>query len=417
MTVRMNVYKPIIERYGEDIPINPDRKDAADKVCRYLSSRNSKYLQEYYDAVEYLLKQRDSERILLYLPFGELADAPKKFVDAYMGAWWHLTNVYDAAENFHEGDTFEVDARPDGKLERVVKCAHLIPWLIRSKYISGVGLVNIFDDRRDEILIQSIRDTFGYIRDHDLLSRDIILDLEAAAWGIPPRKKYSPLYISKKREEWLNERNGAPGKLVTPGAHLEGPFFPNIESTYLTDIISHIEPFPKPDDIILIGGSRLKGYGVDTSDTDLWILDELDNNPEMHPGSPNAAHIYFNTIWVSELDKNTIDDDINWIIRLYNDANVRKQSLERLESDLLQYRLLHKGFSRFTGLKVFETSPYIEMNGDCPFYDDEYRRIATMLYAKYVQIPESRSTRSTSIKTAFDRAAQSLSMGLVDFKK
>ena len=58
----------------------------------------------------------------------------------------------------------------------------------------------------------------------------------------------------------------------------------------------------------------------------------------MHPGSPNAAHIYFNTIWVSELDKNTIVDDMNWIIRLYNDANVRKQSLERLESDLLQYR-------------------------------------------------------------------------------
>ena len=63
-------------------------------------------------------------------------------------------------------------------------------------------------------------------------------------------------------------------------------------------------------------------------------------------------------------------------------------SLDRLESDLLQYRLLHKGFSRFTGKKKFMTELYSEMDGDCPFYDDEYRRIATMLYAKYVLIPK-----------------------------
>ncbi len=34
------------------------------------------------------------------------------------------------------------------------------------------------------------------------------------------------------------------------------------------------------------------------------------------------------------------------------------------------------------------TELYSEMDGDCPFYDDEYRRIATMLYAKYVLIPK-----------------------------
>lgn len=49
---------------------------------------------------------------------------------------------------------------------------------------------------------------------------------------------------------------------------------------------------------------------------------------------------------------------------------------------------LHKGFSRFTGKKKFMTELYSEMDGDCPFYDDEYRRIATMLYAKYVLIPK-----------------------------
>ena len=61
---------------------------------------------------------------------------------------------------------------------------------------------------------------------------------------------------------------------------------------------------------------------------------------------------------------------------------LKRRAIERLESDLLQYRLLHKGFSRFTGIDEFDTPP--EMDGDCPFYCDEYRRIATMLYAKYV---------------------------------
>ena len=61
---------------------------------------------------------------------------------------------------------------------------------------------------------------------------------------------------------------------------------------------------------------------------------------------------------------------------------LKRRAIERLESDLLQYRLLHKGFSRFTGIDEFCIPP--EMDGDCPFYCDEYRRIATMLYAKYV---------------------------------
>ena len=38
-------------------------------------------------------------------------------------------------ENFYEGDAFEVDARPEGKMERIVKCVHLVPWLIEAGYL------------------------------------------------------------------------------------------------------------------------------------------------------------------------------------------------------------------------------------------------------------------------------------------
>ena len=381
----MNYVKPIIERFGEDILINEDRKDAADKICNYLTDRDPIYLREYYESAASLLRQRDSERILLYLPFDELAKAPKNFKDAYMDAWWHLTSVYDVRENFHEGDTFEVDARPNGEMERVVKCIHLTPWLIKAGYIDEAEIVAMFLEQADDILLQSFRDTFPYIRDHKLLSKTAIHALEISSHDVPLRKKYSPLYVSKKREEWLNERNKAPGKLLTPGAQLEGPFSPNIESICVNDILAHF----KPDEIVLIGGSRLKGYGTVDSDIDVWPLNELKNNSKMYPGSPHAAHIFFNAIWAGGMSVKNIGDIVKDIISLYDDAKTRRLSLERIESDLLQYRLLHKGFSRVTGLKLFETSSYLDMDGDCPFYNDEYRRIATMLYAKYVLIPNS----------------------------
>ena len=75
------------------------------------------------------------------------------------------------------------------------------------------------------------------------------------------------------------------------------------------------------------------------------------------------------------------------IIAKYQNSPTKPQSIERLESDLLQYRLLHKGFQRLTGQVFFDTSGYPEMDGDCPFYDDKYRKIATLLYAKYVYVP------------------------------
>ena len=80
-------------------------------------------------------------------------------------------------------------------------------------------------------------------------------------------------------------------------------------------------------------------------------------------------------------------------ISSYIGGDNQHMSLERLESDLLQYRLLHKGFSRFAGNKNYATGLYPEMDGDCPFYDDSYRRIATMLYAKYVLIPKGNNEK------------------------
>lgn len=382
----MNYVKPIIERFGEDIPLDIRRKEAADAICRYLMDRHDPdQRSEYYKTLESLLKNRDSQRILLYLPFGELVGSPKTFKDAYLDSWYKLLSVHDARENFHEGDTFEPDARLNGEMERVVKCAHLTPWLIRAGYIDCHALLDILHHYSDDdVLLQSFKDTWAYIRDNNLLDEDDVNRLCNTTSKLPLRVKPQPLYVSKKRIEWLKECDRQPNILLTPNAHLEGPFSPNVKA--MCEKIEMIETSLKPHEVILLGGSLLKGYGTVDSDLDIWSLEDLEKDPMLYPGSPHAAHIYFNAIWISGKAINNLAEVAKEKMDTYIGGDNRL-SLERLESDLLQYRLLHKGFSRFTGKRNFATGFYSEMDGNCPFYDDEYRRIATMLYAKYVVIP------------------------------
>lgn len=396
----MNYSKPIIEIYDEikEPNIGNLRQQAARFICQYLETRSKEDLDIYYSAVDYMLSHEETQRILLYLPFKELKDAPYFFVKSYMNAWWNLTSVHDASENFHKGDTFEVDARPDGELERVVKCAHLLPWLIEAGYFNQYNILPIFDSD-DNLLVQSLKDTLPYIANHALLDQSLLSQIEALTHGMPNRKRLNPLYVSEKRKKWLKEellyslgvnpKSGIetkkPFQLLTPDANLAGPFSPNISEDTLKELAKTVDS----DDFLLVGGSQLKGYGVRSSDLDTWSFRKLQENPDFQIGSPHAAHIYFNSIWIGGSDVCNPAGNYEEIIRQYNRSpRVKKQSLERIESDLLQYRLLHKGFSRFKGIRNFETSPYTDMDGDCPFYSDEYRRIATMLFAKYVFIPD-----------------------------
>ena len=377
--------KPIVEYYKTTGMMDQKRKSATATICRYLrkDTRHRHYSAEFYQAIEALLNSAYYQRVLLYLPFDILIDAPESFKKTYMRIWHHMLKTYDARENFHEGDVFEVDARPSGKIERIVKCAHLTPWLLQAGFLRVAELCDILHNAKDdELLLRSFADTWDYIADKNILSNKAIKTLKNITGKIPAAEKLQPTYISEKRLEWLKEcKEGFSGQLLTPKAHLEGPFSPNLSSM---DI-----PEPKKGEVIFVGGSRLKGYGVDGSDLDTYSFSKLYNDPMLRPGSPHSAHIYFNSMIVGrDMGKDVLKSIASTIMSFYSPNGVRKaRSIERLEIDLLQYRLLHKGFQRFTGKTLFSTSKYTKMDGDCPFYDDEYRKIATMLYAKYVYMP------------------------------
>ena len=295
------ILKPQIERRLEIIrPGTEARIEAAKDICRFLKTGTER--ERFYDACVHLLKDLESQRILLYLPFEILEDAPEHFRDVFTDAWYNLLDTKDVRENFHLGDCFEADARPQA-LERVVKCAHLTPWLIKYGYLGAEDIDDILDDNsHDQVLLQSFKDTWGYIEKNEILSSSSLSSLMVWTDTLPERKKPEPLFITEARKKWLAEAS-EPVSLLTPNANLEGPFFENL---------SVVKP---------------------------------------------------------ELEKIA--------------ASLRPHD-NRLEGDLIQDRLLHKGFARFTGRKYSNPAIPNEMDGDCAFYDDDFRKIATMLYAKYV---------------------------------
>ena len=72
-------------------------------------------------------------------------------------------------------------------------------------------------------------------------------------------------------------------------------------------------------------------------------------------------------------------------LHISENKNFRRQALESIEKDALQYRLMHKGYERFcapcggSALKK-QTS----LDGNSPFWDSGYRAMATKLFVERV---------------------------------
>lgn len=395
----LNLTIPIIEQLynGQKIFANPDanaqvllHNQAATKVCNYLAAKqqSSELLQNYYEGLMYFLRDSDLQRILLYLPFTELKTAPDYFRDVYLDAWYRLLSVSDVRENFHAGDVFEPNARKDSKVDLVVKCTHLLPWLLEAGYLSYADIERILKYGQDDtLLLQSFKDTFSILAQNHLVSATQMQKLQNSTSHVPTYIKAAPLYNSQARLEWLKECKQESYKMLTPDANLAGPFSPNLQK-FLPEL-AQIQRKLQPNEIILISGSRLKGYGTANSDFDAFQLQK----PTRQSMAEKVNYIFYciTSVWMggesvsdlSALARRTFFESF--------DKSLRSPVLRRLESGLLQYRLLQKGFQRFYGIRDFATAQYTSIDGDCAFYDERYRRIATQLFAKYVFLPMSKA--------------------------
>lgn len=364
------------------------RAQSASAICQYLTQPERSTRDAYYSGAASLLSMPENARLALYLPLEELEEAPVYFRKSYLKAWLLCLSQADVRENFNLGDSLEIAAR-DENFPYVVKAAHLIPWLLKYKYLNEAEVLELAREGNMQLLSSICNCEKLFYNIHFVTSPSFQLAISKLARTLPKRES-KPLFSSPKRQKWLNDSKNEAWGRITPH-NITGPFSANY---YPWET-----PKPQGDEIILIGGSHLKGYSATTSDSDYYFFDpfkkrikdfceELKDHSQIP--DQNIAHICLDTIWTSRrLELSSIHRDcILQYLKLPADSIARRQSLERLEQDLLQYRLMHKGIKRIYENVSENTQYFTDIDGASAFYDRRYRRIASQLFAKYVFLPQ-----------------------------
>ena len=184
--------------------------------------------------------------------------------------------------------------------------------------------------------------------------------------------------------------------------------------------------------VVLMGGSRLKGYGEQHSDVDLslfvrpnqdplvveeliseladstnvdddmilyWLGGSDGTNEVVEPPNTGAhsadrywSHCVFNDAWVGSSDEVVKLQSMLLMSYAKNHTLAERADrdfyLQAIERDLLQYRLLHKGYERHypTTKKTAES-----IDGNSAYWDSGYRAVATKLFIDKVYIPQLNS--------------------------
>lgn len=236
-------------------------------------------------------------------------------------------------------------------------------------------------------------------------------------------------------------------ELGIASTQLSSPFTENLklipeEMQKLHEITTSIENDEELRELIYpvlsIGGSRLKGYGGEASDLDTGIfirptttaadypklrllldshfsvnslendsiefwLQEDGNMLQVRTDAESTA-VVANEMWThillgsplignpeaaQELHQRLLPTYFLEDASKIHGRTKRALYLERLEQDLLQYRLLHKGYERhFPRITDTNNPRYKPIDGDSMFWDAGYRQLATRLFIEKVFLPK-----------------------------
>ncbi len=405
------------------------RAEIAEKIEGYLAMEQAGLSEtelkekraEYFEAVSKLLDDPEYERIALFLPFESWSEAEEesqaadRFRTSLISAWQDLLFTRDVRANFVDGDVIEVGARREDP-ERVVKAAHLTPWLVKKEMVSVGDVLDIMEYENDEMLSRSFLETVPMMEDMGLLSESEKREFEAIAVRLPEKAEVlPPKYMTLARREWLKEKEKAikrpEGRTAEMEKLAEGVVerLPALEG----EIGVAKELAEKTTGVVLIGGSRVKGYGRPESDVDLAVVAESTAEgkeklakigerevrvialEEVRAKAPRYAHEVFGTVMVGDEEKvKDAQREMGLVYLREDDEQKRRQSIERLEQDKLEYRLLHKGYPRLCPDTNPEYKKYVEMDGQSAFYETGYRVIATRIFAREIFIPKIRKKES-----------------------
>jgi hypothetical protein len=394
-------------------------------------------MAEFYRVVTNAMSRPETKRVLLYLPISALpdstdsGDAAAEFRETYRSTWYDLLGQADVRANFVDGDVLEYDRRPEDP-ERIAKAAHLAPWLVEKGILTKKEVLKLAQQtKRFPVLKQSFAGALDTMQDMDLLSEAEKTELDIN-YALPRHAEMTD--ISPARAVWLANRRRDSERIFfddnRPSLH--GELSANLHK--FPDELAKIEQdLRRPElaryiyPIAIISGSRLKGYSRDDSDIDVNIFvrpeinesdkDELrkivdavfEHQPrefwlqpednqlrivapterDARQGEEDWAHILIGGAWLG--DDSTVRDITSKLLpRYFTDQIDRNKALQNIEHDILQYRLLHKGFTRHQPIHSFAADlPHSdEIDGESAFYDNAYRTLATRLFFEKVFMPK-----------------------------
>lgn len=196
------------------------------------------------------------------------------------------------------------------------------------------------------------------------------------------------------------------------GTHFGDPHLHELVARELGPLLDMPQLYPAG----IFFGSRLKGYATSDADLDLAVfvrpgvtaaprlppktvefwLDERGDElavhdfpaPEATRAGSDWVHVLFGGAWYG--DRATIEMLHARLLAPYLRSRApRAVWLEELERDVLQYRLLHRGYARLQpprgGLPATATTAGLDPTST--FWDEGYRRLATLLYVERVFLP------------------------------
>jgi len=397
--------RPQVERHAEN----------AQKITEYLDDlalgeATPAEKERFYEAACDLLDNPEQERIALFLPF-ESFPAPDeqsyesdRFRESYLSAWENLLQVQDVRASFVDGDVLEVEARP-GDPERVIKAAHLAPWLVQSGMLKSRDIVTLAQGGGDELLTRSLLETKDLLMDMNLLSADEKTTLDEIESALPEKSPVAPpKYLTLARQAWLAEKSRGLERptesnhdidLGEPMSQRLPELGPELETARrIAEQLDSTQTY----NVVWLGGSRLKGYQRNNSDLDLYAptknrtltIDGAESIPitAIRQDLPTYAHEVFDMVWTGSPEGiQQLQHEVVLAYFAEKNLQTRKWVAERLEQDLLEYRLLHKGYPRLYPDTNPEYKKYATMDGQSAFYERDYRIIATKIFANSIFVP------------------------------
>lgn len=343
-------------------------------------------------------------RLFLYLPEGLIPhqsqyhehDVVRRYIDTLLTVFSSLLHNYEPRANYTDGD--EPDATP------LISPAAVVARILVNKKLLTDNWHHWYCATSGNILYRSYVDDLETKLPDDLSSID------------------NPKRVEWIKREKLRRQKHATGQInydEVPITNLEGPLSDNLfavenEMAKIYNAVSTDMGLEFLYPVVIFFGSRFKGYGESSSDLDFavfvreqlrvvpdigtvekyinnkiprvvtfWLdrdrdklsIHDFGNGQPSHIGMPFDAHVLFNGVWVGDDSIKQRLCDMLVKPMAQSNALIKSVYLRELERDLLQYRLLHRGYETY-----YPTTRPV-------FMDDGYRWLATKLFLKYVFLP------------------------------